>query len=252
METTARVIEHEPKGLQVSAPATSPLGSALAFMQAGGNVEQLNHMMDLQDRWEANEARKAFTVAMTGFKAEPVEIFKRKEVAFLDVKYKHAELSDITDAIGAALAKHSLSYRWNIHQEAGAIKVDCILTHVLGHSETVTMSGAPDASGKKNAIQSIASTTTYLQRYTLLAITGMSTKGMDDDGRGGERDPEIDPVAERLAMDWQSTAESLTTIDDYKAKKAEVIKAYGDVKRVPKHVLAAFNAKFNELKSAAQ
>lgn len=252
MSNAAQVIEHEPKALQVSAPSNSPMGSALAFLQVGGNIEQLNHMMDLQDRWEANEARKAFTVAMTGFKAEPVEIFKRKQVAFLDVKYMHAELSDITDAIGAALAKHSLSYRWNIHQESGSIKVDCILTHVLGHSETVTMTGAPDASGKKNAIQSIASTTTYLQRYTLLAITGMSTKGMDNDGRGDEQEPTIDPVAEKKEMDWKSTAEALTTLDDYKAKKAEVIKVYGDVKRVPKSVLGAFNAKFNELKKAAQ
>lgn len=197
----SNVAKIEKQALAVSAaPAASPLGSALAFMQAGGNVEQLNHMMDLQDRWEANEARKAFTVAMTGFKAEPVEILKRKEVAFLDVKYKHAELSDITDAIGAALAKHSLSYRWNVHQEGGAIKVDCILTHVLGHSETVTMSGAPDSSGKKNAIQQIASTTTYLQRYTLLAITGMSTKGMDDDGKTSEPAPDVITEAQEIQI----------------------------------------------------
>ncbi|HXS04856.1 MAG TPA: ERF family protein [Rhodanobacter sp.] len=249
MSNAARVIEHEPKTLQVSAPSNSPMGSALAFLQGGGNIEQLNHMMDLQDRWEANEARKAFTVAMTGFKAEPVEIFKRKEVAFLDVKYMHAELSDITDAIGPALAKHSLSFRWNVHQESGAIKVDCILTHVLGHSETVTMTGSPDKSGKKNDIQSIASTTTYLQRYTLLAITGMSTKGMDNDGRGSEEPgaPEDDK-----ALDWIATAEGLISLDDYKAKKAEVIKVYGDVKNVPKPVLAAFNAKFNKLKASAK
>ncbi|WP_080398455.1 ERF family protein [Burkholderia pseudomallei] len=55
----------------------------------------------------------------------------------------------------------------------------------MGHSKMVTMSGAPDNSGKKNAIQQAASTITYLQRYTLLAATGMSTKDDDDDGAGG-------------------------------------------------------------------
>jgi hypothetical protein len=226
----------------------------MAFLQAGGNIEQLNHMMDLQDRWEANEARKAFTAAMTGFKAEPVQIIKRKNVRFEtrdgDVtSYNHAELSDVTDAIGPALAKHHLSYRWNIRQDGGAIKVDCILTHVKGHSETVTLSAAPDASGKKNAIQQVASTTTYLQRYTLLAITGMSTKGMDDDGRGFE------PAAaeeDAKALDWISVADGIASMDEYKQRKAEVIKAYVTAKDVPKNVLAAFNARLSVLKETAQ
>jgi hypothetical protein len=249
MGTAARVIEHETKTSQAVAlaPQGSPMGSALAFLQGGGNIEQLNQMMDLQARWEANEARKAFTVAMTGFKAEPVEIFKRKEVAFLDVRYMHAELSDITDAVGPALAKHQLSYRWNVHQTAGAITVDCILTHVAGHSETVTMTGAPDKSGKKNDIQAIASTASYLQRYTLLAITGMSTKGIDNDGRGNEQEPEQD----QQELDWIAAAESLADLDSYKLQKAEVVKCYGTVKDVPKSILAAFNTRFTQLKASA-
>lgn len=230
-------------------PNGSPMGSAMAFLQAGGNIEQLNHMMDLQDRWEANEARKAFTAAMTGFKAEPVQIYKRKNVSFNDVSYMHAELSDVTDAIGPALAKHQLSYRWNIHQEGGAIKVDCILTHVKGHSETVTLSAAPDNSGKKNAIQQVASTTTYLQRYTLLAITGMSTKGMDDDARSFEPAASVD---DDKARDWIAVADSIADMDEYKIRKGEVIKAYVSAKDVPKNVLAAFNARLAVLKETAK
>jgi len=38
-------------------------------------------------------------------------------------------------------------------------------------------------SGNKNPIQAIASTVSYLERYTLLAITGLTTKDMDDDGK---------------------------------------------------------------------
>ena len=188
MGNVARV---EPKRQELTlAPDGSPMAGALAFLQNGGNIEQLNQMMDLQARWEANEARKAFTVAMAGFKAEPITIYKAKNVSFTTrdgdtTSYNHAELSDVTDGVGPALAKHDLAYRWNIHQDGGAIKVDCILTHARGHFEMVTLQAAPDASGKKNAIQQVASTTTYLQRYTLLAITGMSTKGMDDDGRQG-------------------------------------------------------------------
>lgn len=253
MSNVTKIERHETAEL-AALPSGSPMGSAMAFLQAGGNIEQLNHMMDLQDRWEANEARKAFTAAMTGFKAEPVQILKRKNVNFTTrdgdtTSYNHAELSDVTDAIGPALAKHQLSYRWNIHQEGAAIKVDCILTHVKGHSETVTMSAAPDNSGKKNAIQQVASTTTYLQRYTLLAITGMSTKGMDDDGRSSEV---AASEQDAKALDWIAVADTIESIEEYKLKKADVIKAYGAAKDVPKNVLSAFNARFAVLKETAQ
>lgn len=249
----ARVIEHEPRAMQAVA-STTPGDLLRMAVEQGADLDKLQKLMDLQDRWEANEARKAFTVAMTGFKAEPVEILKRKNVRFEtrdgDVtSYNHAELSDITDAIGPALAKHQLSYRWNIHQEGAAIKVDCILTHVRGHSEMVTLHAAPDASGKKNAIQQVASTTTYLQRYTLLAITGMSTKGMDDDGRGHGT---TDHAEDTRALDWIAAAETIASLDDYKVRKAEVVQAYGDAKHVPKPVLAAFNAKFASLKESAK
>jgi hypothetical protein len=73
-----------------------------------------------------------------------------------------------------------------VQQREGRVHVTCIVTHERGHSETVTMDAPPDSSGKKNSIQQIASATTYLQRYTLLAATGMATKGMDDDGRGAD------------------------------------------------------------------
>lgn len=247
MSNVAKIERQETTEL-ATLPNGSPMGSAMAFLQAGGNIDQLNHMMDLQDRWEANEARKAFTVAMTGFKAEPVQILKRKNVSFNDVSYNHAELSDVTDGIGPALAKHQLSYRWNIRQEGSAIKVDCILTHVKGHSETVTLSAAPDASGKKNAIQQVASATTYLQRYTLLAITGMSTKGMDDDGRSSEPDASQDTQA----LDWIAAADSIESMEAYRQQKANVIKAYVSAKDVPKNVLAAFNARLAILKETAQ
>jgi hypothetical protein len=45
------------------------------------------------------------------------------------------------------------------------------------------MKAPKDTSGSKNAIQSIASTITYLQRYTLFAATGLAADDQDDDGK---------------------------------------------------------------------
>ena len=182
---------------------TTPADLLRIAVEKGADLTQLSTLMDLQDRWEANEARKAFVAAMAAFKCEPLEIFKKKTVAFTTrdgdtTSYKHARLSDITDAIAPAMARHGLSFDWDIHQASGSITVDCIVTHQLGHSKKVTMSGAPDASGKKNAIQQAGSTITYLQRYTLLAATGMSTKDEDDDGAGGADDDGNPPSSSQV------------------------------------------------------
>lgn len=169
---------------------TTPSDLLRIAVESNADLDRLEKLMELQERWEANEARKAFVSAMATFKREPIEIFKRKEVGYKTgagdfVGYKHATLADITDAIAPAMARHGLSFDWDIHQTAGSITIDCVVTHELGYSKKVTMSGAPDSSGKKNAIQQAASTITYLQRYTLLSVTGMSTKEEDDDGAGG-------------------------------------------------------------------
>ena len=172
-----------------TAVATATPGYLLQLaVEQGADLDRLERLMALQERWEANEARKAYVAAMAAFKREPIDVYKSKVVGYRDrndnlVGYSHATLSDVTDAVGPVLAKHGLSYRWNVDQSS-AIAVECVLTHELGHSESIRMVAAPDASGKKNAIQQIASAVTYLQRYTLLAITGTSTKDYDDDGAG--------------------------------------------------------------------
>lgn len=251
MSNAAIIIDAEPEPQprkQIAVAATTPSDLLAMAVQQGADLDKLQKLMDLQDRWEANEARKAFTVAMTGFKAEPVRILKRKNVSFTTrdgetTSYNHAELSDITDAIGPALAKHELSYRWNIKQEGSNISVTCILTHVRGHFEQVTMNASPDASGKKNAIQQVASATTYLQRYTLLAITGMSTKGMDDDGRGTAQE-EMDA----RELDWLSKINDAQTVEECQAVKNEMLSAYDDV---PKTLKGAYNTRIRDLKASA-
>lgn len=180
--------------LASSMPESSPFGMMLTALGRGASLDLVESAMKLQERWEANEARKAFVKAMADFKAEPLEIFKRKHVGYTTkdgdfVGYKHAELSHITDVVVPAMARHGLSHRWDLQQGGGRIVVICTITHRLGHSESVSLDGSPDSSGKKNSIQQVASTITYLQRYTLLAATGLATKDdADDDGRGAGDD----------------------------------------------------------------
>jgi len=67
-------------------------------------------------------------------------------------------------------------------EDNSKMKVTCILSHIDGHSETTTMEGGLDNSGAKNDIQQKGSTHTYLQRYTLIGVLGLSTSDDDKDG----------------------------------------------------------------------
>jgi len=212
-------IMRAPQQQAISTVSATPADLLRIAVESGADLDRLERLMALQERWEASEAKKAFHVAMSSFKSEPVEIFKRKQVGYTTkdgdfVGYKHAELSDVADAVGPAMAKHDLSYRWDVRQESGQITVTCIVTHVRGHSESVVMSAAPDSSGKKNPIQQVASAISYLQRYTLLSVTGMATKGMDDDG--GKADQTADELeaqakAQAAVDDWISKVKSSNT-----------------------------------------
>lgn len=188
MSAVAEVVQERPQSAVVL--AANPFELLRHVVQNNAPIETIEKFMDLQDRWDKNNARKAFVAAMAAFKREPMEILKNKLVSFTTrdgdtTSYKHAELADVVDVVVPNLGKHGLSHRWDVKQDSGIITVDCVITHELGHSETVTMFGPPDQSGKKNAIQQIASTVTYLERYTLLAACGLAAKGADDDGSGG-------------------------------------------------------------------
>lgn len=185
------VVMHEHNPMPPPATATTmttPVQLLTMAVQQGADLDRLERLMDLQQKWESNEARKAYAAALAAFKSEALDLLKTRQVEFTTrdgdtTRYRHAELAVAASIAGAALAKHNLSFRWDIHQADGKVTVDCILMHSAGHSEKVTMTASPDASGKKNAIQQVASTVTYLERYTLLAATGMAAKDTDDDAR---------------------------------------------------------------------
>lgn len=166
------------------------MAGALAFLSNGGSPEQLERMLALQERWEANEARKAYALAMAEFKKVAVVITKDKHVSFKTDKgvteYNHATLGNVVQTAITALAEFGFSHEWKPSREGDRVKVTCKLTHKQGHSEEVTLEAPLDTSGGKNNIQAMGSSVSYLERYTLLAITGLATKEQDDDGATAE------------------------------------------------------------------
>jgi hypothetical protein len=181
----------EPAGPATAVPMT-PMAMLNRALASGASVEMMEKLLALQERYEANEARKAFDEAMAAAKAEIPTIVKNRAVDFTSQKgrtnYRHEDLGGIAKTIDPILGKHGLSYRFRTHTAPNEpISVTCIVSHRLGHSEENTLSAGRDESGNKNSIQAIGSTITYLQRYTLKAALGLAASN-DDDGRDTSRD----------------------------------------------------------------
>jgi hypothetical protein len=171
----------------VVSPTITPMDLISRAQQANASIEQMQQLFDLQLRYEANEARKAFNGAMADFR-ENAPAIARKRTGH---NIKYAGLSESIEAIQPLLSQLGLSHQWKTRQDGSTITVECTVTHRLGHSESTSLSAAPDTSGSKNAIQAIGSTVSYLERYTLYAILGLSSREMDDDGAGGKADIEL-------------------------------------------------------------
>jgi hypothetical protein len=173
----------------------------------GLGVDELGKLLDLQERWEANQARKAFFESFTNFQCDCPDLRKTKLVAFNTTQYKYAPLADITRQINPLLKKYELSYRWEIKDNATEITVTCLVSHIQGHTEKTSMMAAPDLSGAKNPIQGRGSAIEYLKRYTLIGALGLSTADSDIDGRL----PEVD--LDKLHRDYMEVYNQVIQLD---------------------------------------
>lgn len=218
------LLDTEPEAKQSRAlAAATPADLLRIAVENNADLDRLERLMALQERWEASQARKAYDEAFAAFKAEAVKIVKNREVNAgpLNGK-KYAELFAIVNAVTPALSRHGLSSSWKITKDdKDWIEVTCTLKHTGGHTESVSMGGPPDAGGAKNAIQARASTVSYLERYTLKAITGLSEQEDDDDAGHGRN------------SDWLARVEESATPEELESVRRDGAEAFTKARDVP-------------------
>ena len=209
-----------------AAVAPSPLEMLDRAIASGADLSMIEKLMDFQERHEKNEARRAFDKAISAARAEIPTITKNRLVSYEHkggkgaTDYRHEDLAGIASTIDPILARHGLSYRYRTTSEPNEpISVTCIVSHELGHREENSLRAGRDDSGNKNTIQSIGSTITYLQRYTLKASLGLAA-GHDDDGAKADAPAPVDTVTPEQAQTLRDLVEATgrdenTIIDGY-------------------------------------
>ncbi|MFH1185100.1 MAG: ERF family protein [Chloroflexota bacterium] len=178
----------------VEGPAMHPLVAAIVdSVRATGRVDDLARVLDLQDRFEATEARKAYTRDMVRLKAALPPLVKK------DKKNQHhgwtyASLEAFTEHITSTASLYGFSIGGGPRiLDNGDVSVTVTVTHTANHSEEKTMHAPPDFGAKssksgeytRTLTQAIMATTTSLRRTLLSAIFGLAAADMQDaDGPG--------------------------------------------------------------------
>jgi ATP-dependent protease HslVU (ClpYQ) peptidase subunit len=183
MSENAVVIIPEQRPANVAPPV--PMDLVQRAFDAG-NLDLVQRAMELQERWEKNQARKAFEAAMAAVRGKLPIIIKNRKVDFTSAKgrtnYDYEDLAGIASQIDGILADNGLSYRFRTIVEGKTLTVTCVISHRDGYYEENSLSGPHDVSGNKNDIQAVGSSQTYLQRYTLKAALGLAA-GKDTDAQ---------------------------------------------------------------------
>lgn len=178
------VIEYQQEPETAIVPQNQNPASLIALaIQQGTPVETMEKLMDLQDRWEAKQAKKAFDDDMASFQSECPIIKKNKGVPTKSGKeaYKYATIDSIISQVRATLQKHGFSY--SIQTETlpnNMVKATCVAKHKLGHSESSSMEVPL---GTKTEIMSqsqvVAAAITFAKRYAFLNAFGIMTGDED-------------------------------------------------------------------------
>ena len=161
--------------------SATPMEMIQSAVSQGADIDKLTKLLDLQERWQKSEAKRAFDEAKAKFSAFAIQVTKDKINKQYDSKY--TSLGNLVNIVTPFLAQCELNARWEIDQSNG-IMVTCVLAHKAGHAEKAAMIVPPDTSGAKNVIQQIKSSITYAKACTFESVCGLASTdaNLDDDG----------------------------------------------------------------------
>ena len=181
-----RAQAYQPPALQANDAATIMQIVERMMRESTFDPVAIREMLAIKKEYEADEARKAYMSDMAEFKKNPPVIYKNKHVGYKAknsdnrTDYDHATHDEVTMKVIKGLAEHGFSHRWVPTQPNGQVCVTVVITHRLGHSESLEMTAPPDTTGNKSPVQAILSTKTLLERHLLLAATGLTSQDMPD------------------------------------------------------------------------
>ena len=220
--------------LPVSVNPMQMLGAAL---DRGLSVADLGPLMDLVERHEANQARKAFAAAMAQFQAACPTIKKTTRAD----RYVYAPLDEVLRTIRPHLDAAGLSIRFDTEMTGNSvITVTCTVIHRDGHSELSHFAAPVDEKMRVNDTQKVGSANSYARRYAVMNALALVASAEDDDGFGAGLKPDTpEREAEKTAREPQApiTSEQIAALKLHAERLRKAVADGKPVKRILNQVV---------------
>ena len=202
---------------ELATPEQNPLALLGQMDLANTDPDKIGQLMALQEKWEANEAKKAYFSSLSEFQ-QRAPIIEQADDAH---GKKYARMDRIWRTIRPLFTEMGLSLTWQSSEiKDGVCQVRGTLGHRLGHSTSITHdTPLPEMIRGQNAAQQAGSAQTYAKRYALCAALGLVT-GTDDDAHSVDV-PTISAVQEKEIEELLATIDDMTVMDSL-LKWAEV------------------------------
>lgn len=167
-------------------PEQTPMAFIAAAIANDMDVEKLEKLMDLQERYENRNAQKEFIQAMAEFQSICPSVFRSKD----SDKHSYAPLETIIASIRPALQKTGLSVRFDSEINENSVTAICKVSHAGGFTEesrfTCPVERLTSNQGKRimNDAQALASASSYAKRYAVKNAFNIVESYEDDDAEG--------------------------------------------------------------------
>ena len=164
----------------------APMTAELAWLQTIKElapvvgIEGVRDLMTMRREESDRRSRAEFLTALAEMQAKMPAV-ERKGKGHNNKKY--ARYEDFIETIREPLAAHGFSLTHRIDQTQDAIRVTGVLGHRGGHEERTSILLPIDATGNKNPVQALGSSTSYGKRYVGFALLGVAAEDEDDDGK---------------------------------------------------------------------
>jgi len=171
-------------------------------IEKGLSIEHLKGLMELKEKWDAQQAKLAYDEAMAGFQSECPPIKKMKKGGVTRegvVAYYYAPIEDIVEQTRELRFKYGFSFKMSTVTLPGEVEVTFTITHVQGHSESNSVK-MPflTQTGIMSSAQVVAGTRTFAMRYAYSDGFGITTIDEDKDSVTNEQQN----ILEQIIKEW--------------------------------------------------
>ncbi len=211
-----------------------------------GNIDSMERLFNLQERWEKNQAKKAYDEAMSRFQASCPIIKRKKEGSRTksgQLAFKYAPLELIVKEVQPVLRENDLSYDFKPEKnDAGKIvAVRCYAKHKDGHSDFSEM---PVSEGGGTPIMSnaqiVAANISFSKRHAFCNIFGIVTEDEDNE-KALQSTPVVDVEGIKAKFDKCTTIPQMKKVRDSltpdEMKNVEIVEfANAVIKRIKEDI----------------